>query len=119
MNETVGSSISRVDGPAKVTGRATYAAEFHPVGLAFAAMIESSIPSGRIIHMDTIAAERAPGVVLVLTHLNAPRLAYEPFKERPAVEPVSGDQLQMLQDAEVMFSGQPIGIVVARYAATG
>ncbi len=117
MSALVGMPVSRVEGPAKVTGRATYAAEFHPAGLAYAAMVESTIAAGRVIAMDTAAAERASGVVLVLTHLNAPRLAYAPFKERPAVEPVSGDQLQMLQDADVKFFGQPIGVVVARSQA--
>ena len=117
MSITIGLPHSRVDGPAKVTGRATYAAEFHPAGLAYAAIVESTIPAGHIVAMDTAAAERAKGVVLVLTHQSAPHLAYEPFKQRPAVEPVSGDQLQMLQDAEIKFSGQPIGVVVAKTQA--
>ena len=117
MSATVGSPISRVDGPAKVTGRATYSAEFYPAGLAYAAIIESTISAGRIVSMDTAAAEQAKGVVLVLTHQNAPKLAYAPFKTRPAVEPVSGDQLQVLQDTEIKFSGQPIGVVVAKTQA--
>ena len=117
MSTTIGSPLSRVDGPAKATGRAMYAAEFHPEGLAYGALVESSIPAGRIVAMDTSAAEKARGVVLVLTHQNAPHLAYWPFRQRPAVEPVSGDQLKVLQDAEIKFSGQPIGVVVARTQA--
>ncbi len=50
------------EGPAKVTGRATYAAEFHPVGLAYAAIVESTIPASHIVAMDTAAVERAKGV---------------------------------------------------------
>ena len=113
MSTTIGLPLSRVKGPAKVTGRATYAAEFHPAGLAYAAIVESTISAGRIVAMDTAAAEKAKGVVLVLTHQNAPHLACGPFEQRPAVEPVSGDQLKVLQDAEIRFSGQPIGVVVA------
>jgi xanthine dehydrogenase YagR molybdenum-binding subunit len=113
MNAAVGSPVNRVDGHAKVKGQATYAAEFHPAGLAYAAIVESTISSGRIVEMAITAAEQAKGVLLVMTHKNAPRLAYEPFKEWPAVEPVSGEQLQVLQDAEIKFSGQPIGVVVA------
>lgn len=117
MTATIGTPVSRVDGPAKVTGRAPYAAEFAPPGLAYAAIVESAIPAGRITAIDTAAAERAPGVILVLTHYNAPTLPYQPAKERPAVEPVSGDQLRVLQDADVTFSGQPIGLVVAETQA--
>ncbi len=117
MTATIGTPVSRVDGPAKVTGHAPYAAEFAPTGLAYAAIVESTIPAGRVTAMDTTAAARAPGVILVLTHRNAPTLPYQPAKERPAVEPVSGDQLRVFQDAEVMFSGQPIGLVVAETQA--
>ncbi len=114
MSSLVGSPISRVDGPAKVTGRATYAAEFHPDGLTYAAIVESSISAGSISHIDSTQAERAPGVLMVLTFLNAPKLPYGPYKQRPAVEPVSGEALRVLQDAEIKFSGQPIGVVVAQ-----
>ena len=114
---TVGTPVSRVEGPAKVTGGARYAAEFAPAGLAYAAIVESTIPAGRVTALDTAAAEAAPGVILVLTHQNAPKLPYRPAQERPAVEPVSGERLRALQDAEVKFSGQPIGVVVAETQA--
>ena len=110
----IGTPVARVDGPDKVTGRAKYAAEFTPEGLAYAALIESTISAGSIRHIDTAAAERAPGVLLVLTHRNAPKLPYLPAKERPAVEPVAGQALQVLQDARILFNGQPIGVVVAK-----
>ena len=113
MSNAIGTPVSRVEGAAKVTGRARYAAEFAPAGLAYAALIESTIPAGQITAIHAADAERAPGVLLVLTHQNAPKLAYRPAEERPAVEPVSGAQLHVLQDNEVKFSGQPIGLVVA------
>ncbi len=109
--------MSRVDGPLKVTGRAQYAAEFHPDGLVYAALAESTIPAGTIRHVEIAAAERAPGVLLVLTHHNAPKLPYKLFEQRPPVEPVSGEPLRALQDAEVKFCGQPIAIVVAKTQA--
>jgi xanthine dehydrogenase YagR molybdenum-binding subunit len=62
MNAIIGQPISRVDGPAKVTGSATYAGEFNLPGLAHAAMVLSTIPHGRIVRMDTVEAERAPSV---------------------------------------------------------
>ena len=109
----VGAPLTRVDGPAKVTGAARYAAEFHPDGLAYAATHDSTVPAGRITAIDTAAAERAPGVLLVLTHLNADRLPYQEPVERPAVDAISGEQLRVLQDAKILFSGQPCALVVA------
>lgn len=109
----IGQPISRVDGPDKVTGRAKYAAEFRPAGLLYAAIAEATIPSGRTTSIDTARAERAPGVVLVLTHRNAGKLPYQPMSHRPQVDPQSGDQLRVLQDDEVKFSGHPIALVVA------
>ena len=109
----VGAPLSRVDGPLKVTGGARYAAEFHPDGLAYAATHDCTVASGRIAAIDTAAAERAPGVLLVLTHLNADRLPYQAPAERQAVDPVTGEQLRVLQDAEIRFSGQPVALAVA------
>ena len=110
----VGAPLSRVDGPAKVTGGARYAAEFHPDGLVYAATADSTVAAGTITSIDTADAERAPGVLLVLTHLNADRLPYNAPDERPAVDPVAGDQLRVLDGPEVKFSGQPVAVVVAR-----
>ena len=115
----IGAPLTRVDGPAKVTGSARYAAEFHPDGLAYAATHDSTVAAGRITAIDTAAAERAPGVLLVLTHLNADRLPYQTPAERPAVDPVAGEQLRVLQDAEVLFSGQPIALVLGNDAVAG
>jgi xanthine dehydrogenase YagR molybdenum-binding subunit len=109
----VGRPVSRVDGRAKVTGAARYAAEFDVPRLAHAALVSSTIAKGRIVAIDTAAAERVDGVRAVITHLNAPRLAYVPFDERPDVDPQSGEQLRVFQDANVLFSGQPIGVVIA------
>ena len=55
----VGAPLTRVDGPAKVTGSARYAAEFHPNGLVYAATHDSTVPAGRIVAIDTAAAERS------------------------------------------------------------
>jgi xanthine dehydrogenase YagR molybdenum-binding subunit len=113
MNAIIGQPISRVDGPAKVTGSATYAAEFNLPGLAHAAMVLSTIPRGRIARMDTAEAEHAPGVLAVLTHQNAPRLPYKQMPQRPQVDTRSGEQLHVLQDPDVKFNGQPVALVVA------
>ncbi len=113
MSAIIGQPIDRIDGPLKVTGKAQYAAEFAPEGLCYAALIESTIPAGSVASMDTSAAWKAPGVLFVLTHENALKLPYLQAAQRPAVEPVSGERLHVLQSNEVLFCGQPIGAVVA------
>jgi xanthine dehydrogenase YagR molybdenum-binding subunit len=57
----IGQSISRVDGRQKVTGGATYAAEFAVPGHAHGAIVRSTVAKGRIASIDSAAAERAPG----------------------------------------------------------
>ncbi len=117
MTPLIGAPIGRVDGRAKVTGTATYAAEFRPPGLAYAALATSLIAAGRLTALHTAAAERAPGVLLVLTHLNADKLPYQAPPTRAAVDPVAGEQLHVLQDDRIYFSGQPIAVVVAETQA--
>ena len=67
----IGKEMPRVDGVAKVTGRATYAAEFQVPNLAYGHIVTSTIARGRTASIDTRAAERAPGVLKVITHENS------------------------------------------------
>jgi xanthine dehydrogenase YagR molybdenum-binding subunit len=108
---SIGQPISRVDGRQKVTGRATYAAEFGIPGAAHGAIVRSTVENGRIASIDSAAAEKAPGVVSVLTHRNAPRLAYRPHKA--FVDPNIGERLHVLQEDSVSHQGQPIALVIA------
>src|SRR5579872_6325251 len=68
----IGQPIDRLDGRAKVTGAAKFSAEYPAKGLLHAALVYSTISKGVIQDMDTKQAERAAGVVKVITHLNAP-----------------------------------------------
>ncbi len=113
MNAFVGQPISRVEGPEKVTGQATYAAEFRLRNMAFAALVTSSVARGRITAIDPAKAEQMPGVIAVISHLNAPRLPYHPPETRPPVDPQAGERLHVFQDAEVLFHGQPVAVVIA------
>ena len=63
----IGASISRIDGPLKVSGKAAFCAEFPMEGLAYAALKYSTIARGRIVEIDIAAAKSAPGVVLVMS----------------------------------------------------
>ena len=107
----IGQPVSRVDGRLKVTGGATYAAEFEAPRLAHGAIVRSTVANGRIASIDSAAAERAPGVVAVLTHKNAQRLAYSPHKA--VVDAKVGERLHVLQDDRVSHQGQPIALVIA------
>jgi len=105
-----GQGIDRVDGALKVTGRAPFAAEFAPPGLVHAVLVTSSVPSGRIVRMDVAAATALPGVIAVLTPMNAPRL---PQKGQAGVNPSAGRVLSLLQDDIVSYNNQPIAVAVA------
>jgi xanthine dehydrogenase YagR molybdenum-binding subunit len=107
----VGQPVSRVDGRQKVTGAATYAAEFDIPRVAHGATVRSTVANGRIASIDSTAAERAAGVIAVLTHRNAPRLAYRPHKA--VVDAAVGERLHVLQDDRVNHQGQPIALVIA------
>src|ERR1700761_7207867 len=97
----IGAPLTRVDGRLKVTGAAKYTAEFQIPNLAYGIVVESTIPSGRILAMDTEKAEHAPGVIAVLTSRNAPKL------------PGAEIRISLLQDNQIFYNGQPIAVVVA------
>jgi xanthine dehydrogenase YagR molybdenum-binding subunit len=100
----VGKPLDRVDGWAKVTGRARYAYEVQQgPAVAYGYVVEASIGKGHITFIDTDAAERAPGVVLVLTHRNAPEQGTGNHHEAHPV----------LISPEVSYYGQPVAFVVA------
>ena len=66
--------ITRVDGHLKVTGSVKYAAEYPFPGLVYGVVVSSTIAKGEITGIDSRAAERSPGVVAVISHLNAPAI---------------------------------------------
>lgn len=102
-NKTIGTPVSRIDGILKVTGKANYSID-HPVkNTAHAVIFKSTIAAGKIVDIDTTAAEKAPGVLAVITHKNAPKL-----NERGGIRGGA-----MLQSPVVEFFGQHIGLVVA------
>ncbi|MPY74579.1 MAG: molybdopterin-dependent oxidoreductase [Alphaproteobacteria bacterium] len=107
----IGQPISRVDGRRKVTGAATYVAEFQAPGLVHGAIVRSTVANGRIASIDSSAAQQAPGVIAVLTHQNAPKLAYRAHKGAP--DPGIGERLHVLQADRVSHQGQPVALVIA------
>jgi xanthine dehydrogenase YagR molybdenum-binding subunit len=98
----VGKPLDRVDGRLKVTGGARYAYEMQQNTL-YGFVVEASIGKGTIKSIDTRAAENAPGIVLVLTHRNAPAQGTGNHREAHPV----------LTGPEVTRYGQPVAFVVA------
>ncbi|HEY0785019.1 MAG TPA: xanthine dehydrogenase family protein molybdopterin-binding subunit [Acidobacteriaceae bacterium] len=107
---SIGAPVNRLDGPAKVTGAAKYAAEFPIPNLCYAVMVTSTIAKGTIQRMDTAAAQRAPGVISILTPANTAKL---PQNGKAGVHPPAGRVLSLLQDNTVEYNNQPIAVVVA------
>ncbi|WP_394681100.1 xanthine dehydrogenase family protein molybdopterin-binding subunit [uncultured Comamonas sp.] len=107
MARYLGKGTTRVDGVAKVTGKAKYTAEFQVPHAAYGFVVLSTVAKGRITDIDTREAEQAAGVVRVFTHLNAGRLGKAPAAD---AEP---QWTWPLQSDRVFFNGQPIALVVA------
>ena len=108
----MGAPISRIDGPLKVAGQARFAAEVQADGLLYAAVAFSTIARGRIAAVDTAAAEAAPGVALVMTYRNAPRMK-PPALFGTSATAAGPSDLPVMQDAEIHWNGQPVAVVLA------
>jgi xanthine dehydrogenase YagR molybdenum-binding subunit len=106
-NALVGRGVDRVDGRLKVTGGADFAADVPAAHVAHAVIVTSAIARGHV-RVDATAAERAPGVLRVLTSANAPRLPGA-TKKVGSIDRL----LQILQDDEIHYGDQPIAVVIA------
>ncbi len=108
--KAIGTAVNRKDGLAKVTGKATYTAEQQIPGLVHGYLVTSAIAKGRIRSISTQAAEKAPGVIAVITHKNVPQVCevtndFFTSKLYEARLPLSDDR--------IYYGGQIIGLVVA------
>src|SRR5437762_13458322 len=66
----IGRGVPRVDGPLKVTGIAQYTSDFHFPGLLYGVPVEATIAKGKVINLDTAAAEKMPGVLAIFHREN-------------------------------------------------
>ena len=109
----VGKSLSRVDGPLKVKGEATFTAEFGIENLAYAAPVYSTIAKGKITVIDASQAERAAGFIQILSHENAPSMKVPPMTDANGGGGAANSDLPIFKDATVYWNGQPLALVVA------
>jgi xanthine dehydrogenase YagR molybdenum-binding subunit len=114
MTVAIGQPVDRVDGRAKVTGAGRYSAEIPLPNLVHAVLVGAEVPSGRVDAIDTREAERAPGVLAVLTHQNLPRIAQQP-PLFPSLfgHAAPGETFFPMQDPTIHYAGQPVAMVVA------
>ncbi|MEO6328738.1 MAG: molybdopterin cofactor-binding domain-containing protein, partial [Ginsengibacter sp.] len=102
----------RVTGKAIVTGKAKYAAEHEIDNITYGVLAGSTIAKGSITVMDIKAAEKAPGVLTVITHLNFPGVpGYEPGVNAKGA--AGGKPLQLFDSPAIYYDGQPIALVIA------
>ena len=110
----VGKGVTRVDGPAKVTGGARYTAEIVLPGMAHLAIVGAAVASGRVVGIDAGEALASDGVVAVFTHENLPPVAGEPHLLPSLLgQAAPGMSFFPLQDDVVHYAGQPVALVVA------
>lgn len=109
----IGRQASRLDGPEKVRGEARFAAEVAIDRLCYASLVHSTVTRGRITRLDTVAAAAAPGVILVMTYRNMPRIGSLALIGLSDLSAVGNSSLPIMQDPGVRYNGQVVAVVVA------
>ena len=118
-----GMQVSRIDGRAKVTGEAQYAAEYFAPDLAYGVVVSGTVAKGRITGIDTAEALAVAGVLSVMTHENRPKMRSFDLAWKDMTAP-AGSPFRPLFSDEIFYSGQPVALVLAetfeaaRYAAS-
>src|SRR5256714_4874530 len=102
ITRAIGAPLDRIDGTQKVNGAEKYAYEYQVEGVTYVFPVQSTIARGRVVSIDARAAQALPGVIAVLSHENAPRLA-----------PLDDAELAVFQSDAVAYHGQFVAAVVA------
>src|ERR687895_1080913 len=107
----IGSDTPRVDGPLKVSGKAQYTADFHFPGMLYAVPVGATIANGRIVELDTAAAEKMPGVRAIFHRENIGKI----FRSTPGqgFEGICEERRPPFEDDIVRYYGQYIALAVA------
>ncbi len=105
-----GLNRDRFDAKLKVTGRAKYAGDHDLANMAFGYLIQSGISRGQIRSFDLGAAQESSGVIAIFTPFNSLKLYHPLGREEGGA---SGDVIPLLQDTQVHYFGQTIGLIVA------
>ncbi len=107
----IGRKTPRVDGPLKVSGRAPYASDFHFPGTLYAVPVAATIASGKIVSLDTAAAEKMPGVRAIFHRGNIGKI----FRsvQGPGFDGIIDERRPPFEDEVIRYYGQYIALAVA------
>ena len=107
----IGRRTPRVDGPLKVSGKAQYTSDFHLPGQLYAVPVEATIASGRVITIDSAAAEKMPGVRAIFHRENIGSIFRSVMG--PGFEGIIDERRPPFEDDVVRYYGQYIALAVA------
>jgi xanthine dehydrogenase YagR molybdenum-binding subunit len=105
----IGGEITRIDGPFKVSGTATYSSDINLPGTLYAVPVCATIAKGRITRLDTTAAAGMPGVRAVFTRENIGKFYRVSFATDIHID----EKRPPFEDDNIYYYGQYIGVVVA------
>jgi len=107
----LGRDTLRIDGPRKVTGLAQYTSDFNFPGMLYGVPVEATIANGKLVSLDTAAAEKMPGVRKIFHRANIGKI----FRSTPApgFDRVCLERRPPFEDDEIRYYGQYIALVVA------
>ena len=107
----IGRDTVRVDGPRKVSGMAHYTADFHFPGMLYAVPVGATIANGKVVKLDTAAAEKMPGVHAILHRENIGKIFRSTIL--PGFSGVCEERRPPFEDDVVRYYGQYIAVAVA------
>lgn len=114
IQNPVGKSVPKQDGPAIVKGTADYTSDWSPPGLLHIKAVRSPHPHARIRKINTEKAKALLGVHAVFTHEDVPR---KPYTTAGHADPVPDPLDHYLLDNKVRFVGDRVAVVVAESVA--
>jgi xanthine dehydrogenase YagR molybdenum-binding subunit len=111
MMKTVGNEIPRIDGPLKVSGKATYTSDFHFPGMLYGVPVKSTIAKGHVESLNTSKAEKMPGVHKVFHRGNLSKT----FRTAPDTDFTAyvEEHRPPFEDDVIRYHGQFLALVVA------
>ena len=110
QTNVVGKSEWRVDGVGLVTGTAQFVDDINVQGMLHAKIMASPHAHARIISIDVSEAEQVPGVKMILTYQNTPRIPHTTAGQG-FPEPSPYDSFMF--DTKVRFVGDRVACVCA------
>ena len=111
ITSPIGRDTPRVDGPLKVSGKAQYTSDFHFPGTLYAVPVEATVANGRVLKLDTAAAEKMPGVRAIFHRENIGRILRSTLGE--GMEGICEERRAPFEDDVVRYYGQYIALAVA------